>query len=188
AIVERLLDQTLTFGLLSKKVEHRELECQLLMEDNIILIVPAGHPWAQTGKITPADLPDQPFIRREEPSGTNEGLAEALKEHKISLDLMNVAMEMGNAEMVEMAVERGLGVGFVSELVAARGLALGRIKKVEVENLQPVQPIYLCRRSADSFTRAETSFWEFAHERREQIRGALFEELARLKRESAEGK
>ena len=32
-------------------------------------------------------------------------------------------MELGSLEAIELAVERGVGIAFVSEMVAARGLA-----------------------------------------------------------------
>jgi DNA-binding transcriptional LysR family regulator len=56
----------------------------------------------------------------------------------LSLDQLNVVMELGNAEAIEMAVEEGIGVAFVSRLAARRGLELGRIKEVqEVEAAMP---------------------------------------------------
>ena len=39
-------------------------------------------------------------------------------------------MVLGNAEVIDMAVEEGLGIAFISRLAAARGLALGRIVEV----------------------------------------------------------
>jgi DNA-binding transcriptional LysR family regulator len=150
----------------------------MLLEDKIILVVPVNHPWAKYGRAMPTDLIDQPFIRREENSGTCEVLFDSLKAHGITIDSMNTVMELGNAEAVEMAVERGIGIAFVSELVAARGLALGRVKKVDVEGLELTQQIYLCRHVSNTFTRAEAKFWEFVQEHRDQIRANLFYELA----------
>ncbi len=169
SIVERLIDQTLALGVMSRRVEHRDLEYMPLLEDHVILIVPTNHPWADYGRALPADLLDQPFIRREDSSGTSEVVFTALKQHGIMPDMLNVVMELGNAEAIEMAVEEGIGVAFVSELVAARGLALGRVKRVDVEGLEIVQRIYLYRHVASVFTRAEARFWEFVQENRAQI-------------------
>ncbi|HAE58103.1 MAG TPA: hypothetical protein DCG54_00985 [Anaerolineae bacterium] len=168
-VVERLLDQTLALGVMSRQVEHRDLEYMPLLEDKVILIVPIDHPWAQYGRAMPADLLDQPFIRREESSGTAEVVSNALKQQGVMPDTLNVVMELGNAEAIEMAVEEGIGIAFVSELVAARGLALGRIKQVEINGLDIVQRIYLYRHVGSVFTRAEARFWEFVQENRAQI-------------------
>ncbi|MCG2784401.1 MAG: LysR family transcriptional regulator [Anaerolineae bacterium] len=168
-VVERLLDQTLALGVMSRQVEHRDLEYMPLLEDKVILIVPIDHPWAQYGRAMPADLLDQPFIRREESSGTAEVVSNALKQQGVMPDTLNAVMELGNAEAIEMAVEEGIGIAFVSELVAARGLALGRIKQVEINGLDIVQRIYLYRHVGSVFTRAEARFWDFVQENRAQI-------------------
>jgi DNA-binding transcriptional LysR family regulator len=168
-IVERLIDQTLALGVMSRRVEHRDLEYYALFEDKIILIVPNDHPWAHYGRALPADLLDQSFIRREESSGTSEVLFNALKQQGIMPDMMNIVMELGNAEAIEMAVEEGIGIAFVSELVAARGLALGRVKKVDIDGLDITQRIYIYRHVASVFTRAEARFWEFVQANRNQI-------------------
>ncbi|PKN94351.1 MAG: hypothetical protein CVU44_04505 [Chloroflexi bacterium HGW-Chloroflexi-6] len=178
SIVERLLDQSLALGVMSRRVEHRDLEYMPLLEDKVILIVPVHHPWANYGRAMPADLLDQPFIRREDTSGTSETVLNALKQHGIMPDMLNVVMELGNAEAIEMSVEEGIGIAFVSELVAARGLALGRIKRVEIEGLEMVQRIYLYRHVASVFTRAEARFWEFVQENRAQILSAAIGNLA----------
>jgi len=178
SIVERLLDQSLALGVMSRRVEHRDLEYMPLLEDKVILIVPVNHPWANYGRAMPADLLDQPFIRREDTSGTSETVLNALKQHGIMPDMLDVVMELGNAEAIEMSVEEGIGIAFVSELVAARGLALGRVKRVEIEGLDMVQRIYLYRHVASVFTRAEARFWEFVQENRAHILSAAIGNLA----------
>jgi DNA-binding transcriptional LysR family regulator len=177
-VIERLLDQTLALGVMSRQVEHRDLEYMPLLEDRVILIVPIDHPWAQYGRAMPADLLDQPFIRREESSGTAEVVSNALKQQGVMPDTLNVVMELGNAEAIEMAVEEGIGIAFVSELVAARGLALGRIKQVEINGLDITQRIYLYRHVGSVFTRAEARFWEFVQENRAQILSAAIGNLS----------
>ncbi|GAB4502605.1 MAG: LysR family transcriptional regulator [Anaerolineales bacterium] len=180
SVIERLLNQTLALGVISRKAEHRDLECIPLFEDKIILIVPANHPWAKYGRALPADLAEQPFIRREDSSGTCEAVFEELKQFDIGSDDMNIVMELGNAEAIEMAVEEGIGVAFVSELVAARGLALGKVRQVEVEGLNVSQTVYLCRQMAAIFTRAESYFWEFTKNKRKNLSGNLLTNLGDL--------
>jgi DNA-binding transcriptional LysR family regulator len=54
-VVDGLLDQVLNLGIIGRYMEHRELECQPLMDDRVILIVPAHHPWAGLEMVKPAD-------------------------------------------------------------------------------------------------------------------------------------
>jgi DNA-binding transcriptional LysR family regulator len=178
AVIERLLNQTLNLGVVGRLVEHREIECQLLYEDRIVLIVPAEHPWADLIQVRPADVLEQPFITRENSSGTYQVLFDSMRQHGIDPDRLNVVMELGDAEAVEMAVEKGIGITFISEFMAARSLALGRVKKVAVEGFNLTQKIYLCRHVAQTFTSAETKLWEFMQVHREQLSIELLYDLA----------
>jgi DNA-binding transcriptional LysR family regulator len=87
----------------------------------------------------------------------------ALLEHGISPDMLKVVMEIGNAEAIEMAVEQGIGVAFISRLAASRGLELGIVSEVTVEGLNLTRDIYLVRSKKTPATRAQVEFWDFIH-------------------------
>jgi len=177
-VMEGLLDQTLNMGIVGRCVDHRELECQPLFEDRIILIVPPQHPWAGVEQVEPSKVLEQPFISRERSSGTYEELFDNLRHHGIDPDNLNVVMELGDAEAVQMAVEKGIGVTFISEMMVARSLALGRVKQVEVAGFNVTQPVYLARHVARVFTRAETKLWEFVQQNRHELASDLLDNLA----------
>lgn len=80
-----------------------------------------------------------------------------------------------------MAVEKGIGITFISEVMAARSLALGRVKKVVVQGFDVTQPVYLARHVARVFTRAETKLWEFVQQHREELASDLLYNLADVK-------
>jgi DNA-binding transcriptional LysR family regulator len=177
SVIDRLLCRALPIGITSRRVEQRGLEAVPLFEDRIILIVPASHPWSNYGRALPADLLDQPIVTREEVSGTCETVIEGLKQHNITLDNLKVVMELGNAEAIEMAVERGVGIAFVSEMAAARGLALGRVKKVEVDGLDLRRTIYMARHIDFPCTRAQGLFWECARAQFKKLNTEIWDSL-----------
>ena len=93
------------------------------------------------------------------------------------MDTLNIVMELGSAEAIEMAVERGVGIAFVSEMVAARGLALGRVRKVEMDGLDLRRTIYIARHIDFPFTRAQGLFWEFAQSQFEKLNTEIWDSL-----------
>jgi DNA-binding transcriptional LysR family regulator len=177
SLLDRLLCRAFPLGVSSRRLEHRDLESVPLFEDRIILIIPSSHPWANYGHALPADLLDQPIVSREELSGTCETVMEGLKRHNITMDNLNVVMELGNAEAIEMAVERGVGIAFISEMSAARGLALGRIKKVKVDGLDLRRTIFLARHIDFPFTRAQDLFWKYAQTQFEKLNTVIWDSL-----------
>lgn len=176
-VFDKLLNQALPLGVSSKHFDHRDLECMPLFNDRIYLIVPVNHPWAAYGRATPDDLLDQKIIMREEISGTCEAVMESLKSYGITPDMLKVVMELGNPEAIEMAVERGVGIAFVSEMVAARGLAFGRVKKVELQGLDLHRTVHMARHIHYPFTRAQTLFWEFAKNQHDKLNTEIWDSL-----------
>ncbi len=168
-VINRLQSSEVAFGASSKKVDSKDLEWQEFYTDDVILIVPADHRWAQFGRITPDDLLDEPIILREKTAGTYEVLREGLRQHDISPDMLNVAMELGNAEAIEIAVEEGIGIAFVSRLAASHGLELGRVVEVKVEGMALSRKLYLARSQRHPATRAQAEFWDFVASQLEQI-------------------
>jgi DNA-binding transcriptional LysR family regulator len=161
SIISKLLAGDVALGVSSKLIDHPDLEYRDFFKDDVILIVPAGHRWAQYRKIYPDDLLDEPIILREEVAGTREVMMDGLQAHDITSDMLNVAMVLGNAEAIEMAVEEELGIAYVSRLAASRGIALGRVVEVAVEGMQLARNLYMARNRRQSLTRAQAKFWEF---------------------------
>jgi DNA-binding transcriptional LysR family regulator len=176
-VYERVLNQTIPIGVASRLFEHRDIECQPLFDDRIILIVPINHPWAGYGRALPADLLDQSIIMREEMSGTCETVMQGLKSYGITPDMLNVTMELGNPEAIEMAVERDVGIAFVSEMIAARGIAMGRVKRVELQGLDLHRTVYMIRHVGHPFTRAQSLFWDFARGQRDNLNTEIWDSL-----------
>lgn len=169
SVINKLLTGDISLGVSSKMVEHHDLEYQDFFKDDVILIAPANHRWAQYRTIYPDDLLDEPMILREEAAGTREVMLEGLRKCDISPDMLNIAMVLGNAEAIEIAVEEELGIAFVSRLAAARGLALGRIVEVSVEGINLTRNIYLARNRNNPLTRAQAKFWDFVLSKRHEI-------------------
>jgi DNA-binding transcriptional LysR family regulator len=162
SVINKLLIGEVGLGVSSKQISHNDLEYQDFFKDDVILIVPTNHRWAQYRKIYPDDLLDEPLILREEDAGTREVLMEGLLKRDISPEMLNVAMVLGNAEAIGMAVEEELGVAFVSRLAAVRGIALGRIVEVTVDGMELTRNLYLVRNRRLPLSLAQAKFWEFA--------------------------
>ena len=161
SVIQKMLGGDVALGVSSKMIDHPDLKYQEFFTDDVILIVPANHPWSDYPTIYPDDLLDEPIILREELAGTREVLTDSLRQQDIYPEMMNVVMELGNAEAIVMAVEEGIGVAFVSRLAAARSLDLGQVVEVQVTGMELRRSIYLVRNSQIPPTRAQIEFWDF---------------------------
>lgn len=160
-----LIDGRAEIGVVSGEVPHRDLELRSFLEDQIILIVPADHAWADGRTIEPADLADLPLIMDDAAAGSYEVLADGLAANGMSVADLRPVMTLGSAEAIEMSVEAGLGAAFIPRVVGARGLQLGCIREVPIHGMPLQRTIFLARNQRRSSTPPEQAFWDFAFDR-----------------------
>jgi DNA-binding transcriptional LysR family regulator len=163
-VLDELCEGSVQLAVVSSQPTARDSEYRHFLTDHVILIVPADHPWAKRDVIAPEELRGVDFILRDPESGTRLETEAALMGFGLSTDDLNVVLELGNSEAVSMAVEEGMGLAFVSRLVAQRGIELGRVKEVRVAGLTFEREVYIVYSHRHPATRAQTEFWEFVQE------------------------
>ncbi len=163
-LVLKLEQNAIDLGIMSGQVEHPDLVFDVFMQDDLVLIVPAQHPFAHLEAISPQELKGQTVILREEAAGTRVTLLGGLEHIGMRLDDLNVApVELGAAESIISAVEAGCGISWVSMVAAQRAVELGKIRLIEVEGLNLHRTIYLVRHRQHASTQAHLKFQEFVN-------------------------
>ncbi len=163
-VVPRLLQQEADLGVVSYDACGGEFECQEFFTDHISLIASTTHGWASRDGIDPSELLDVPFILREETSGTRRVMLAELGKHDITLEDMDVFLEIGNAEAIVKTVEANAGVSFVSRLAASWALKQGTIVEIPVTGIDLRRQIYMIRPEMYAANRAVEAFWSFVHD------------------------
>lgn len=159
--VEDLCDGLVHLALASPSDFCSTVEFRKFISDPIQLIVPMDHPWASRDVIQPEELLEAEFIMREEGSGTYDVATQGLEQIQVPVDRLHTILTLGNSEAIALAVEEGLGVGFVSQIVVTR-LAKDRVAPVQVCGLKMQQDIYIGRNTGLPGTTAQNAFWDFA--------------------------
>ena len=159
--IQLLIDGEVHFALASEHlVSSKDVEFRKFMTDPVILLCPLDHPWALRGEIEPDELPDAEFIVREENSGTRMTVRKALEGHEISEEELETLLTLGNSEAIAIAVQEGIGVGFVSRLVYTR-IVQDKVATVRIRGMNIERDIYIGRNIRVLATAAQTAFWDF---------------------------
>jgi DNA-binding transcriptional LysR family regulator len=161
--VEQVCDARSHLGILSREAACRDVEYRHFFTDHVVLVVPPSHPWVERGCIEADELIGQPFILREETSGTRQVMQAGLLEHSIRLSDLDVVMELGNAEAIASSIEAGVGVGFVSRIVARRCIGAGLLVEIPVRDMVLRRELNIIRPSRRAQTRIQEAFWDFVH-------------------------
>ena len=168
--VQMLMDGDVHLALASSKEFSKDTEFCKFISDPVILIVPQSHKWAQRDAIEPEELLEADFIMREEGSGTRSVVVQALQEFNLPPDQLNTVLTLGNSEAIALAVQEGIGVGFVSQIVVSR-IVQDRVAPVKVNGLNMSQEIYVGRHTGQPATAAQNAFWEFMTDRENSVLG-----------------
>jgi DNA-binding transcriptional LysR family regulator len=139
----------------------QNIEYRKFLSDPVVLIAPLQHPWAMRGVIEPQELPSARFIFREEAAGTFRVVRSGLAGLGMNIADLQAILTVGNSEAIGIAVQRGVGVGFVSEMVYDNMLE-GKVAKITVRGLELHQDIFLCRHRFQPFGSLPSAFWAFA--------------------------
>lgn len=134
-VVEAVAGGAAPIGLIEGPAHRQELVVERWLEDDLVLVVPAGHEWAEE-EITLSTLGAAKLLVRERGSGTREVIEQALKRACAPIHRMQIAMELGSTEALLACVEAGLGVGFASRFALERQRALGTLAVVKVKGLR----------------------------------------------------
>ncbi len=158
--VADLCDGLVHLALASPNEFCSTVEFRKFISDPIQLIAPIDHPWAAREIIDPEELLTADFIMREESCGTYEVAVRGMADIGVPVDRLQRVLTLGNSEAIALAVEEGLGVGFVSQIVVTR-LVGQRVAVVAVRGLQMQQDVYIGRNTSLPGTTAQNAFWEF---------------------------
>jgi DNA-binding transcriptional LysR family regulator len=159
-IVEDLLQGEIELGLIGARMKEHQLEFDELFSDELVLVVYPGHPWSWRKVIPPAELEGQPFILREEGSGTRLAAEQALKNFGVDPSCVSAVAEMGSTEAVRQGVKAGIGIAILSSLAVAEDIREGALHSIALKGLSIRRSFYLARRKGRQLSPLATAFME----------------------------
>ena len=130
--------------------------------EELVAIVPPGHPWAALPRLPSAALQGVPLLGGESGTGTGRILA---RYFGAQLGDMQIGMRLGSTEAVKQWVKAGLGVSLVLAGTVADECREGTLVAIPLEGEAPNKELYVVWReslAADSPARAFGE-WLAAH-------------------------
>ncbi len=161
AVIDGVQESRYELGFCGILPEGQELTSLKTAEDRIVLAVFPEHPFAQRDQISAGELTGEPFIFRENTSGTQRSLESYLSREGLDLKKLTTTLTLGTSQAVVAAVEDGAGIAFVSSLAIKKSLALGLLKQVRVTGLDLKRDFYCVYRKERVSSRLIEEFINF---------------------------
>lgn len=132
AIENRILTSELDLAVVEGMVQSDEIISRLICKDEIVMVVNAGHPFADK-KITMQTLNGQPLISREQGSAERNQFERFMAEHNIRMEKKWCCT---NTESIKQAVIAGKGIAILSKRLVEREVKQGLLKVLEIEDVR----------------------------------------------------
>ena len=169
-ILQYVLEGIVEFGMTGGKWNHNSLHYEKYGEDQIIVVGPPNHPLIEKKKVDIEGLLKEPWIIREEGSGTQMAVEKALRKKGKSLKQFNVVMEMGSTSSLKEGVKARLGLAFISKKAVEEELNQGLLSQIRVEGIEPIsRQIYIVTHRGRTLSPMGMEFLRFLRRNREGI-------------------
>lgn len=161
AVMEKVSQGEYDIGFCGASPEGFPLSSFKMASDVLELVVPPQHPFARRDSVALMELIGEPWLFREETSGTQRSLARLLHQAGFDLQQCTPVLVLGSTQSVVSAVEAGLGIAFVSNLAIPKSLAQGTLKAVPVDGLKLKRDFYCVYHEERVVSRLQREFLAF---------------------------
>lgn len=163
---EKLINQQCEIGLTGYR-GSTALTYEPLFEDEMVLITPDKEKYRafKNGDEIPVDVfIHEPFIMREEGSGTKQEMEKALVNGKAVFKNVDVIARMSNMSAVKQVVSRGLGVSIISEQIIKETALAENIRYFKIAGLEKKRQFYLAYNKNICLSPIAERFLEYVQE------------------------
>ena len=141
-IQRALAEGAIEIGLTEGPLESEELESKVFFQDELVAIAPVGHALLKRGAVSIREICREPFLLREEGSGTRAVVERALLKKGIAIRPL---LSLASPEAIKNAVAAGLGIAIVSRLIVALEVEAGCLGIIRLKDLTIHRPLRLQR-------------------------------------------
>ncbi len=157
-ILERVIDNSVDFGIVSLPVPDTRLTVVPIHKDELVVIVPPGHPLSKLKGATIAQVGEHPLLLPK--SGrTRDAIENAFAQRRLK---PVVSMELDSSELLKRFVAAGVGVGFIARSNVVDDAKAGLLAAVPLADEQIRRDLALVFRKDKALSRAALAFIEIA--------------------------
>lgn len=161
SVIDFLNEASIDVGLVEGDAKKQKLTVEKLIPDEMVVIMSPLHPWAKKSQVSVLDITKEPFILREEGSGTRQMIEKHLGKSGIYPNNIKAAFIMGSTESIKGAVEEGLGISIVSRWAVKKEIRNGSLKAMTFKEQKIVRDFSLLFRKPGNYSHALDKFLEF---------------------------
>ncbi len=156
--------------ILSQVPDSIDITPHRFLENPLVVLAQREHPLVGQKKIPLERLSGEPFIMREEGSGTRRAVEQLLNQHNVSV---KVKLELGSNEAIKQAIVGGLGLSVLSLHTLALEGATGKLAILDVEHFPIERHWFVVYPTGKQLSVVAHTFLEYLLDEGKKIGGEL---------------
>ena len=164
-IIQDICDYRMELAIVGAETDRGQIRQKKLLEDEMRLIVPAGHKWAGKTHVSSNALFSEPFIIREQGSGTLQSIANSFSKVDKDVFSLNIIAQLGSTAAVIQGIKNNVGISILSTRAVAEELAAGTLKALAVDRVDLKRNFYLTTHKDRTPSPLGRAFIDFLEER-----------------------
>lgn len=161
-IIGKIETGEIEIGIVGAKSESRNIDQVKLVDDEMKLVVPADHPWGDRESVTCSMLFGEPYLGREEGSGTWKSVARSMREKGFDPEGLNIRVRLGNTAAVIQGILNRAGISILSTMAVRHYVKTGLLKTLTIHDLDLDRCFYLTCHRKRTLSPVSKTFAEFA--------------------------
>ncbi len=138
ALIEGPLDKET-----KNKIAAEKIKSLKIINHELVLAVPNNAEWEGCDEISLEELKNVPLILREKGSGMRNTVEKSLAEKGLSIDDLNIALQLDSINAIISTVSANRGVAFLPKMAIRKELRYRTLKKINVTDTKFPHPFTL---------------------------------------------
>lgn len=166
ALLSLLTKRKIDFALISGPISISDFDCEVFLEDNILLVCSNQHPLANR-TVSINKLSTERFLIRESGSGIMEAVLNKFNEHKMDYqDLINKQV-VGNINVIKDMVYKNEGISFIYQSSVKKELENKNLSTITIKGFNQKQPFYIVKNQQQILNNSSYSFLKLLKNKKE---------------------
>jgi DNA-binding transcriptional LysR family regulator len=158
SVLQQLLAEDIELAFTGGRYDDDRIHFEEMGDDTIVCAVSREKNETAKKSLSQAELCKVPLVVREQGSGTQKAVYDALAKTWISRESLRIVAVLGSSEAVKRALLEGAGYAFVSSMSISEEVAGGSLMTVRVPGLAVTRKFYAAYRSGRELSPAAAAF------------------------------
>lgn len=163
--IDEIINGNLELGVVGAVANDAAITQTHLVDDELCLVVPPDHRWANKKQITSKQLFTEPFLIREHGSGTLTSIQTSFSEAGLNINDLNVVARIGSTEAIRQGIKSRMGVSILSSIAVFDDVDAGHLATLSIKDLNLKRAFYLTHHRHRSISPLCRTFIDFINEK-----------------------